>query len=238
MVLSLAILATACTKWPWQNCEKGRGDRVEEVRNFPNFHTFILDVPGEVILHHDTARPSSELVLFAQKNVLGKISTELSSGILTITFDDCFQDHQDLRFTLYTGGLKKIVFNSSSRLKTARAIRGDHFTVEVNGTLSADMAFFIDSLATLYPGKGSGTFQGYAHKYYSRVDAASSVYSGQLVTDSVWSEMHGSGYQEIHVVDYLNATISGSGNILYTGGADTLDVVENITGSGSLINGN
>lgn len=231
-LLSLVILAWSCKKYPWDKCDIGEGDSFEEVRYFPNFHTFQLDIPAQIELIPDTNLTSSRIVVLGQKNVIKEIETVSNNGTVSVSFNKCFKSHSDIKFQIYTPWLREITLNSASRLQTKSAIYGSKFQLQVNSGTAVLAGFNVDTLVSNLRSAGTVELHGYAKKHFL-THSSNMVYKTlELITDSTVIEMESSGFAQVYVTGHMHANFLRRG-ILEFSGEDTLHI--DTTNSGGAI---
>lgn len=214
------------------DCEEGEGARVEIERNFQNFSTFSLDIPGSVEIFPDTNLESSKVVLFGQKNVINGIEMKVSEGTLSASFTSCFKNHEEIEFRIYTPWIQKIIVNSSARVKSNSAIFGDHVALEANAGSSINLGLKVDTFTTLSRNAVDITVTGYAKKQFITSSSSGRYFGSELLSDSVVVGMFSSGYANIYSTGYLVADVQAG--IVEFNGEDTLNVSTNIGGSGQV----
>lgn len=231
--LFLGVLLLGCKKYPWDECDVGEGDGFTVTRNFENFHTFILDIPAQIELTPDTNLKSSRIEIFGQKNVTEQITTSIDNGVVSVSFDKCFKSHSDIEFRVYTPWLKKLVLNSASRIKTTKALYGDHFTLDVNSGTSIDVVCVLDSLRAELGSAGNIELNGYASRQNIE-NTSNAIYQAQnLISDSCIIDMSGAGVIDVYSTGHLIANLSGNGIINFYG-EDTLHIDTVNTAAGSI----
>jgi len=232
--LSILLISgfSSCKK-DEDKCEKGEGDRFEDVRYFENFQTFNLDIPGQIILTPDTFLKSSRIVILGQQNVINQIITSIDSGSVNVSFNQCFKNHDDIQFHIYTPFLQKLVTNTAARFKTTSAIYGKNFTMELNSGTTVDITCKVDSLTTFINSSSTLNITGYASRQMIYHKSSGSYSASNLISDSTIIDLSSSGFASVYSTGHLIADLSGAGLIEFSG-EDTLNVTTNITGSGKI----
>ncbi|MBD81607.1 MAG: hypothetical protein CL840_21995 [Crocinitomicaceae bacterium] len=224
---------SGCQKNPWDECDLGEGGSFEEIRYFENFQTFKLDIPGQVIITPDTLLKSSKIVIIGQKNVIKQITTSINNGTVSVSFNQCFKNHDDIEFHIYTPFLRKIVINTASRVTSTRAIYGEDFTLELNSGSAVEISCNLDSITTFVNNSSTVSVAGYASRQMVYHKSSGRYEAKELISDSVIVDVSGAGYAGVYAVGHFIADLSGSGTIEFSG-EDTLHVTTNISGSGQI----
>ncbi|MGB0404518.1 MAG: GIN domain-containing protein [Salibacteraceae bacterium] len=234
LILALIVVTqTGCEKYPWDKCEIGEGDSFEEVRNFENFHTFVLDIPAEVQIIPDTNLTQSKIVVFAQENVNKEVITSVRNGVLSVSFNKCFKSHKDIVFKIYTPWLQNITLNTASRVSTAKSIYGEHFTIIAKSGTNINISCVVDSINTQFKSAGNINIDGYASRQVLNSTGSGKYMAPYLVSDSVLFNITGSGYSSVYSVGYLIGSIDGN-SILDFNGEDSLNLNTQVLGSGTI----
>lgn len=231
LLTSLMALSLSCNK---NKCQDGSGGRFEESRNFSNFHTFKLAIPGVIEIHHDTTLTKSRVVVFAQKNVQKALNLTNNSGVVTMEFAECFENHDEIEFKLYTPTLKKLILRSSCRVTSTKAIYSNSFEILNQGTANVDLVLKVDTFS--WTGVGSTTLklEGYSRRTNLEIKTLGTINAINLITDTCTVNLEGTGNISTYVTSYLDVKIPGGGSVTF-GGEDTLAIEKNISESASLI---
>lgn len=229
-LVSLLVFLHSCKN----ECSEGEGDRFEDRRNFSNFHTFQLDIPATVNIYPDTSYSESWIVVFGQENVTKKLAMGTGSGKIKVAFAECFENHEEIEFNIYSPTIRKLILNSSCRVNTKLGLQRDRFEVEVNSTASGKLVMNVDSLLISGNGSPDLVLEGYARGAGLEVGTLGNILAGNLITDTCVAQMKGTGSIVTYVTGLLDARVSGTGSIRFRG-EDSLKVNETITGSGKVI---
>jgi hypothetical protein len=103
---------------------------------------------------------------------------------------------------------------SGSGIVTADGVRAKDLTVRV-------------------PGSGVVRLGGTADRLRADLSGSGDVQLQDLVARDVTAKLSGSGRLQVHAFESLDALVSGSGAIFYTGDPST--VSSNVTGSGAIL---
>jgi len=231
-LLAIIVCCSSCKKWPWQDCEKGVGDVFEDRRSFANYHTFTLDIPAELYIHFDSNRSRSEVMVMAQENVAEQIKVTDVKGAITVGFDGCFREHEEIEFHLFVKSLEKLVINSPSKIFTTKAIYGDKFHLVLNESASLEAFFYVDELEVDFNGAANIATQGYAHVHKANFNSPSTYDAEYLITDTTYVKMEESSSFKAYATGLLDVNMSKG--VIEFRGEDTLNITDRITG-GTLI---
>ena len=227
-LLAIIVCCSSCKKWPWQDCEKGTGDVFEDRRSFANYHTFTLDIPSELYIHYDSSRSRSEVMVVAQENVAEQIIVTDNDGFITVGFDGCFREYEEIQFHLFVKSLEKLVVNSPAKVYTTKAIYGEKFHLVFNESASLDAFFYVDELQVDFRGAANIKTQGYAHVHKANFNSAATYDAQYLITDSTYVIMNSTSTFKAYASGLLDVTMTQG--VIEFDGEDTLNFTDRKTG--------
>jgi len=108
-------------------------------------------------------------------------------------------------------------------------------TIESSGSGNIDIKTKSTTLASTFSGNGNINISGKANIFEHVTTGSGNFIGFNFETINTVFRVAGSGNSEIFTKSNLDVTISGSGDIYYKG---TPTIIQDITGSGSLINAN
>ena len=153
------------------------------------------------------------IVVRADENLLDRVTTEVHSGKLVIA---------NTPGSLTTKSPMSVEVNVPTL--TALTLTGSG-NIVVNGIES-------DSLKVTLPGSGALTASGTATRLDVTVSGSGTVQFTRLVANDVRAVVSGSGSIFITATKSLDASVSGTGAILYEGNPQ--DVTKSVTGAGAI----
>jgi len=222
-----------------QSCEdylpgiSGEGDIEENLIYLEDFDKITNATNAEIIL---TQGDSQEVKVRAQKNILDNLNLDIRNGKLTIEHDKMVRDSKDITIYITIPDIEKIHISGSGDLSTIDSFN-DLRKLEIEVSGSGDINFKGNNrdLEILSSGSGDIELSGETETLDLKISGSGSTYAFSLDTGKAEIKITGSGSAKVKVEDYLNATISGSGDVYYRGNPET---ESHITGSGRLIDDN
>jgi hypothetical protein len=206
----------------------GSGQEASEQRDVAAFER--IEVAGQTAVTVASGDPS--VTVRGDDNLIGEVVTDVNDGTLTIDEQRHVDPRAGLVVEVTAPRLRAAAVHGSGDL-TARDVAGGPFTATLDG--SGDLT--IDGVdADVFTGDLSGSGNLDAAGQAERVDLAASG-SGEadlrdLVASEATVDVTGSGDALVQVTQILQASSSGSGDVIYTG--DPQDVQENTSGSGDI----
>uniref|UniRef100_UPI00260E07C1 GIN domain-containing protein n=1 Tax=Chitinophaga sp. TaxID=1869181 RepID=UPI00260E07C1 len=128
---------------------------------------------------------------------------------------------------------RRVVFSGSGEVTTPDTIRSTQFTADLNGSGNARLKVDANELRLYLSGSGNIRAEGKSRDYHASIEGSGNIHADAVKTVNANVKITGSGNQSISVSDRLDARITGSGNIRYSGNPPTVNV--NISGSGKVI---
>lgn len=187
---------------------QGSGVAATQARDVAAFSSVELAGSNNVVIHVGEKR---SVVVSADENLLDRVTTKVRSGRLVIA---------NTPGSLTT----KSPMSVEVGVPTLKAL-----TLTGSGNIVVD-GIEAGSLEVTLPGSGTLTGSGTATRLDVTVGGSGTVQFTQLVANDVRAVVSGSGSIFVTATKALDASVSGSGAILYTGNPQ--DVTRNITGTG------
>lgn len=231
LILLLCISSTTVFA-QFGNSIKGNGNLVKEERNIPAFEG--VSNSGSVIV--TILYGSGKLQLEGEENVLPYLETKVENGILKIGMKKTWgiRNTKGIRVTAYTTSLNYLATSGSGSITVNDKMKFDDklkLTVSGSGKLEASSDAF-DKIETAISGSGSIRLAGKANRLESTISGSGDLRAQDLTTDVVDARCSGSGKIYVRAEKEITASISGSGNIFYTGDAKIVKL--NKSGSGTV----
>jgi len=211
-----------------------------ERREVAGFERVVLEEYGELILTQGT---SPSLTIEADEDVLSRIETTVKEGTLTIGIGGTWWDKLGMALNDVLSG-RKIVYQlmavelngvtvrGAGRVKCAE-LRTDRLAIRVAGAGEVTIgSLSTGQLGVQVPGAGRVQLAGQATEQRVALTGAGTYRAPKLESQKAQVKLTGLGSATISVVQELDATIQGVGNIEYYG---TPSVKEQITGIGRLV---
>jgi hypothetical protein len=188
----------------------GSGVAAADSRILPPFHELEL-AGGNVV----TIRvgPSQSVVVHADDNLLDSVTTEVVAGRLVVGTTGTFDTRSPMSVDVTVPSLTSLAL-SGSGIVTAEGVDAAALTVALPGSGVVRAAGTVDRLDVSLGGSGDAQL-------------------GDLVARDVRAAVPGSGRIVVHATQSLDASVSGSGAILYGGSPER--VTKNVTGSGAVV---
>lgn len=205
------------------------GEIAEEHRAVVGFDRVVFRGVGELSITQDERE---SLVVEAEREVLAKISTEVTYGVLNIGFREAFSTQKPIRFRLAVKNLRALDVQGSGNV-AIRAIDTPRLDLRLGGSSNARVDYLRTGVlqATL---AGAGELRiagGSADEQAIRIDGAGRYAAGGLSSGDASVQVSGSGIAELWATHKLYVQVSGAGQVRYFGDPQ---VVQSISGAGGV----
>lgn len=209
-VLSMSLFFVSCNK----DSIKGSGSIVTEPRSVVDFYNVSVSGSTNVFITQGT---NFDVKVKAYENIISFLETKVQDGTLFIGFkpnSNVSNDNSEVYITLPS--LNSLAVTGSGNIDSKGSFLG-------SGNFKSTIS-----------GSGNIVIQGAsANNYQINISGSGSVKSFGMISKQAVVSIKGSGNAELTVLQDLNATIDGSGNVYYKGTNPT--VTSKITGSGQVI---
>jgi hypothetical protein len=211
--LVLVFLFLSCDEDPPNPCIEP-GDIVSKNRTVSDFHSIRLIGIGNILL---TQGPEQSLRIETHEEIFAHLTTTVMDQTLSIDLNRCVGGPVD-RLDIY------ITIPDIKQL-----------SIEGVGSIIAQNDLTLDIVSIQIEGVGNIVLKGTANVLDIQSTGVGAVEAFDLTTNVCDVLIQGTGSVEVTVVDQLNATIEGAGNVYYRGNPN---ITSEISGTGSVIDAN
>jgi len=187
----------------------GSGTAAKQARHVAAFSSVALAGSSDVIIHAGAAQ---SVVVHADDNLLGRVTTQVRAGTLVIGARGSFTTSSPMTVEVSVPSLQALALSGSGAL-TASNIQGPRMSVRLSGSGAVRASGTVTRLEVSVGGSGDAEL-------------------GQLAARDVHAAVSGSGRIVTHVANTLQASVPGSGTIVYSG--NPAHVTTSIIGSGAI----
>jgi hypothetical protein len=229
------IFSSSCKKENMCDCLKSTGDIITEVRSVSDFTTIEVYKNVNVILTQDVV---NSLSVEAGEHLMSNIKTEVNSGVLTISNDNVCNwvrsYEKKINVSVHVKNLGVIRHYGSETISSANEITTDGIDLNLWSSGIIDMKLnTAQSFTHQHVGAGDIKLSGYSRYSYTYNASGGFQYLQNMNSDTCIVDQRGPGDVKVNVNRKLSVSISGVGNVFYSG--NPLQVESNISGSGKLI---
>ncbi|MBR9997718.1 MAG: DUF2807 domain-containing protein [Cyclobacteriaceae bacterium] len=200
-----------------------------EKRNVEKFSAISMGVAGDLFITQGN-RVSVEVK--GDQDDLDDLITEVRNGTLQIRYEQGGWNFSRDRVSIYvtTPEISEISLGGSGKVISENTLEADHLDLSVSGSGRMELKINADELKTSISGSGNMALSGNATDVRLTISGSGSLDAEDMRADAYDVQISGSGKSRINVGQTLDARISGSGSVYYTGDPDK--VISNVSGSG------
>lgn len=223
-LIAILLIVSSC------NCIEGTGPVVSEKRNVTDFSEIELDLNADIFLVQDTME---SLSFEAQENLVSFVKTDVSGDKLRIYFkESCYVSEETIRFYISLRELSGITVDGSGTIDGSGAFSSEDVDLDINGSGKIMLNLVSNKIDIDIDGSGSVYLKGSSQKMKCDINASGNVYASDHTAYKAFIDVSGSGDCEVYVHDLLDAHITGSGSVYYSGNPE---IQTHVKGSGSVI---
>lgn len=219
---------TSCTKF---HAIEGNHNVVTETRNLNSFSELRSEGSFDVYVIQDS---EFYVKVEAEENLLPYIETDISGEELVIKTKDHrnLKNHSTIKLFVHTPSVNSLTLEGSGKID-CDSISENNLNIRLEGSGKIFLAQVnCNKIKTKISGSGEVEISGTANETDFDISGSGDIHSYNLLQDTCYADISGSGDMYINVVKFLDVKISGSGKVHYYGNPD---VNTNITGSGAVI---
>ena len=252
-IVFIASFMSSC-EGIWPNCVDGNGVIITQQRTVGSFYRMESNGDFQVYVY-----PGDEntVEVEADENLMGFIVTRVYKDELIIEtrHRDCLRSSGPVRITVTTPDLNSIELNGSGRIWCDSLAPGNFnvdldgsgdiqcvnvqassLNVELSGSGTIRMDGIFDQTDAEVDGSGDIILSGESITAELDVAGSGNITGNNMLANSCYADISGSGSISIWVTDLLDVEISGSGSVYYYGEPSAVNT--HISGSGQVIRKN
>lgn len=208
----------------------GTGEYKKETRKVEGFSSLRVDVPADVLI---TYGDTPSVIMEAQENILAVVYSRVHGDRLNIDSDKRLGNHLPIKVYLTMNKLSEIKLNGSGSIKTTGSFRSEKLELGMSGSGELFIQSDCEKISADLYGSGVINLAGKAQKGELNLSGSGKFDAVRMMIDDCEIDINGSGDATLNVGSSLDATINGSGNIVYNGNAPK--VKTSINGSGKIV---
>lgn len=180
-----------------------------------------------------TQSEQPSLIIEAPDNIESLIKTEVSNGILHISFaKGKMRLDSTPKLFINVKKLESIEASGITKIKATNKFTVDKIKLEISGVGNIEMELQANEIRTEQSGAGNIKLSGTTNLLKADISGAGNLKSADLKSDSVIIDISGVGEAKVNAIKSLEADVSGAGSINYTGNPEIKKV--KVSGVGSV----
>ena len=173
------------------------------------------------------------LTVIAKDDVLSKVKTSVSSGVLHVEMDQDWWDNNNSKVELYVTltTLRQIELSGACVVKSKNTLRGSTIDIEASGASKLDLALQCNLLEADFSGATNVTLRGTCAKVNIETSGASAIYGADLQAENMNLDVSGASKAEVNVTTQLVVDASGASKVRYKGNPS---ITQDVSGASSV----
>lgn len=231
----LVLLITSVTfaqNWG-KNKVQGNGKVQSQIKTTTQYDEISCSGPFSVQLIADK---EGKIEIEGDENLLNLIIVEVENDKLKVSIEKgtWFDMRGDkIKITIPIEKISRIEFGGSGDLKTRDKIVTENLEIYLSGSGSIDATTNAVALKTVLSGSGTIDLKGTTENFDAKLSGSGRIVCKKLNSQNTIALLSGSGSIDLNCTKSLNAKISGSGTINYSG--NPTNVIKKVSGSGEII---
>jgi hypothetical protein len=208
-----------------------------EDRHLSGFNAVEVGGPFDVRL---TQGPTESVKVEAPDDVMSHIITEVDNGVLKVYskhedgfhWGDLFGHHRKILVYVTIKDVNAVTVSGSGDVTFKEGLHADKMNLRVSGSGDVDGVLEVKELQTQVSGSGDVKLSGHAGTSSVRISGSGDYSAHGLITQNTDIHVSGSGDASIYASNKVDASVSGSGDIRYSGSPKS--VYKSKSGSGDI----
>lgn len=198
-----------------KDCVAAKGNRVLHYRYDTLFENLVIDIPADVVFDFDTLQQLPKIGIRAQYDMHQIITTEIDSGTMTISFNGCVQNHEDITLYITLPKLKSLTMKASGDVSSTKILVQDTFETKFEGIGNIDLLIRSKYWKTTSTNTSKIKLAGEVVYHDIRQMGTESMDFTELIADSTYVFLGSQADVHVYPLDYLYVFLTGSGNVIY-----------------------
>ena len=188
---------------------EGSGDLITEERDVREFNEIKSSGSFDIFVE---VGPEQSVKLTFDDNLIDIIETRVRGKTLRIGSEESFSSHHTCKVEITVPELEAVSLSGSGNIEVV-ALKSDVFECSISGS-------------------GNVEVEGETHEVEFVISGSGEIEAEDLEADDAYVKISGSGDVRLQARESLEARVSGSGSIYYSGNPNSLST--NVSGSGHI----
>ncbi len=205
----------------------------KEIRKVSDFSQ--VSVGGGIFDVTLTQCDKEEVVLESKEDDLKKILTEVTDNRLKVYIDKKYSKRSNnirAKIHVYCKDLEVVESSGITKIYSQNKIETNKMDISCSGSGNITLDINTKKLSVSLSGSGKAELTGNADENNIKISGSANIQALKLTTKETNISISGSGNASVNVSEAIEAKVSGSGNIRYTGTPDREKV--KVSGSGNV----
>jgi hypothetical protein len=174
----------------------------------------------------------TKVLIETDENLQSFINTELYGKILNINNVHNLKSTDGIKIDIYYQSIQKIYSTGASRLANDGVLDTDELIISLSGAGAIKLEIHTSVVKVNLTGAGVVKLSGETDIQETHISGAGGLSANELKSKTCSINLSGLGGAEVHVIDKLEATITGVGGIVYSGNPQLIE--RQVTGFGKI----
>ncbi len=216
----------------WINCVDGKGAIVTETFTDMDQPEIAIGMHAKVTFYKSE---TPEIKITTYENLFEEIRLEESGSGLIIGTESCIDADETPIIDIYYSELEELKVNGSSDITFKETLITKAFELKINGSGDVILPIETKNLEIKINGSGDVNLSGTSQDTEIGINGSGDINAQELQSQTAEVKINGSGNVRLGVEKALEAKITGSGDVIYYGSPQDLEVKS--VGSGNVEKG-
>ena len=232
-IVFLLSTTLSCAQWGNGKKVKGDGNVTTINRSTKSYDGVKAAGPMDFELVQGS---EGEIIIKGDSNLMEYIITEVKDNKLVVKTKDGYnlRPSQTILITIPYESISSVSLAGSGDIENSGTITSDEFKVSLAGSGDINLNVESKNLESAIAGSGDIKLKGSTNNLTTKITGSGDFDGKELNSTNVTAKITGSGNANVVCNGELNARITGSGDVKYSGKPTNKDT--KITGSGSVSN--
>ena len=210
----------------------GTGDVVSETRDISGFTGMSSGISADIELRQSAA---FKVTIDGQKNIIDLVEMEVKDGILKLRFKKGYSMSykKNLKIRLEAPSFTYLGMSGSGDVRAEGGLKGEKLDISISGSGDFDLTdLAYTDVKISISGSGDVVVGGSTERAELSISGSGDVKAKSLKAQSVKCRVSGSGDVSCFAAKELDASVSGSGDVVYSGNPSS--VKKKVSGSGDI----
>jgi hypothetical protein len=211
-------------------CVTVNGPVTEEIRDIGSFTAVTLNISADLYLTQNQS--ANKLRIKADESLMDKFDIRVEGGELIIDMKGCYISSGPMEIYVNTNKIESISVSGSGSVYSESNLIGARLDLAIDGSGDIKIESQYQFIRGDISGSGDIYISGATERFEAMINGSGDLKAASLAAKSVNVAINGSGDAFVTATDYLEASIDGSGDIVYSGNPVNKEI--NVNGSGSI----
>lgn len=209
---------------------QGNGEIITENRTQTGFEEISVKDDFKVVLKQG----DFDIRVEAESNLIQYLKSDVKAGALRLYVEKgvSFRTKKDPVVYVTMPEVKRIVIMGNSEFGTEGILNAEHLEAQILGSGELNLDVKCNTMKTSVSGYGEVNLKGECNFFETSISGSGDIDAENLLSENANIRISGSGDVVVNTTDFLDISISGSGEVRYVGKPNSIN--KQISGSGDI----